>query len=555
MKILFEEYAYETRLLESILPKGYYNQFTLSLSKIYYVGYYNNSPLSTNGEAVIILPKIFLFENEMLFGTYKPEQLLADDLSTWKLLKERKESPIIYNFSVWIFRAIQNYVKRSPQNLIAENNNFNQIINNTGDADQTELGLVLSLFRYYKDNKSLFTSISKLQNAGKSNINWNKTTTQITPILQGKNIIYTSFISKRKTIDFDEELLIIFYSVLNYYKDVYGFQITLDNTYQLYKGHQFDALLENGVRKLKNIKYRYFNDRFVRLWDLLYTFFEKAESSRANKQFEEILLVKDFNIVFEDMIDDLIGDDKLPKNLKIHKDGKELDHIYKDLSLIRNDDIYFIGDSKYYKPSNTPMGSSVAKQFTYAKNVIQYNIDVFNKGRQIQGIQYRDELTEGYNITPNFFIRAILDLAFDFSKPGLIAQENSFNFSTHFEDRLFDRDSLYVQHYDINFLFVLSSYISGNLSSKQKFKNSARSKFRENLLSHFNEKFIFFKLTPSMDIQIFVEKYFKKLIGKMYRPFEFGNDVIVALEKNGTNEISSIINDVDIVFKQSFVLT
>ena len=57
---------------------------------------------------------------------------------------------------------------------------------------------------------------------------------------------------------------------------------------------------------------------------------------------------------------------------------------------------------------------SLYKQFTYAKNIIQLNINIFNKpGGQrksdeqeiIKDVRYRDQLTAGYNLTPNFFVR------------------------------------------------------------------------------------------------------------------------------------------------------
>jgi hypothetical protein len=53
------------------------------------------------------------------------------------------------------------------------------------------------------------------------------------------------------------------------------------------------------------------------------------------------------------MIDDLIGDSKLLPELKNHADGKQVDHIYKYKSLLVEDEIYFVGDSKYYKPKNS----------------------------------------------------------------------------------------------------------------------------------------------------------------------------------------------------------
>ena len=59
---------------------------------------------------------------------------------------------------------------------------------------------------------------------------------------------------------------------------------------------------------------------------------------------------------------------------------------------------------------------SVYKQYTYARNVIQWNLDIFNDGRQTEsGVKLRDDVTEGYNIIPNFFISAKLNEHFDYT--------------------------------------------------------------------------------------------------------------------------------------------
>ncbi|PAM96116.1 hypothetical protein B4N84_03990, partial [Flavobacterium sp. IR1] len=103
--------------------------------------------------------------------------------------------------------------------------------------------------------------------------------------------------------------------------------------------------------------------------------------------------------------------------LKFHEDGKIVDHVYDYQSLIDTSDIFYIGDSKYYKSDNHAGKVSKNKQFTYAKNIIQYNIDLLNEGRYFkESIRYRDELTEGYNVTPNFFIYGFVDESLDFSQ-------------------------------------------------------------------------------------------------------------------------------------------
>ena len=107
------------------------------------------------------------------------------------------------------------------------------------------------------------------------------------------------------------------------------------------------------------------------------------------------------------MIDALVScDDKqnLPKELTEQRDGKLVDHMFIGQGLIEQSDLtseltYYIGDSKYYKRSKndrTQLGDkSIYKQYTYARNVIQWNINLFLDG-EVNGEypQLRDSLTE-----------------------------------------------------------------------------------------------------------------------------------------------------------------
>ena len=73
--------------------------------------------------------------------------------------------------------------------------------------------------------------------------------------------------------------------------------------------------------------------------------------------------------------------------------------------------------------------------------------------------QLRDDLTEGYNPIPNFFISAHIPdrkhskegkfLSFD---DDTLHNEESIQLNRQFENRLFDRDTLLLCHYDVNFL-------------------------------------------------------------------------------------------------------
>ena len=77
-------------------------------------------------------------------------------------------------------------------------------------------------------------------------------------------------------------------------------------------------------------------------------------------------------------------------------------------------------------------------------------------------MRYRDELTEGYNPTPNFFIRGTIDeknLSYSEHKLTRYEEDEKKCSNKHFENRLFDRDTLLVLTYEINFLYVLSAYV------------------------------------------------------------------------------------------------
>ena len=71
------------------------------------------------------------------------------------------------------------------------------------------------------------------------------------------------------------------------------------------------------------------------------------------------------------------------------KDGKLVDHMFIGQGLIEKSNIpaeltYYIGDSKYYKRTKNDTihlgDNSIYKQYTYAKNVIQWNMNLFLDG-------------------------------------------------------------------------------------------------------------------------------------------------------------------------------
>ena len=555
MKLLFEEYSYDLPYVQKVsLSTYFFFCEELNSAQVPYVGYFYSEQVK---DSVFILPKVFLFEGEgkasdgeIAFGKYRPEDIINVDDPDNPMRKDGFDK-VVFSLSVWLYQSIQRYHARHKYSGIIENAKIQNVISNKGDSDQTFLDTMLSMLRFHKDHQNLFTYISIVNSSGNNKIHWSKTISKVQPVIQNDVPFYAEFRNKNKTINYDEDIIILFYSALEYLKQKYCFPVNINLNYDLIKPRRVEDMLETGkgTRLLKSIRKKYFTDELVALWKLLYVFFQKAETIQKGRYHEEALLARNYNLVFEDMIDVLIGDD-MPEisHLKDTKDGKRIDHIYKDDSLIPKEKIFFIGDSKYYLDDSEIVGESIHKQFTYAKNIIQYSQNIFQKApnkrydhekKVIKELRYRDELTEGYNITPNFFIRGAIKKEYvangklNISDPGLEPDPQEFQINRHFSNRLFDRDTLILQSYRINFLYVLASYARGN--SNIGFKTETRKRFRSDIIRMFNNRYVFFTVTPYINTLVgtkdFVNKHFKLLAGKIYRGSDSDVSLLLALER------------------------
>ena len=514
MKILLEQYGYQKEVLAKLLDSHYYSELQNGTAQITYVGYFLSHKIP---DTVFILPKVFIIDGKA-FGKYTPENVIDFEIL------EEDDKRAIFALSTWIYRAIKLYLKR--KSLYANSLEVMQnVVSHHGANSETMIDIVLSLLRFNKEHQNLFTYITRLHHSGQNKIHWQKTISRSATIIQEGKPIYLQPHTKRKEINFDEELIVMFYSVLNYLNDEFHFEVRSLFGYDLFKPSQVKDMIESGkgVRMLRQNRRRYFTDEMVKLWNLLFTFFTESQHVHSKEdQNEQAMLVRDFNLVFEDMIDSLIGDTSLPSGLKEQKDGKIIDHLYRDHSMIdTSNDIYFIGDSKYYKENNEVGSNSIYKQFTYAKNVIQWNMDFYHKhgGTYNEGLMYRDEKTEGYNITPNFFIRGHIDKTKlnDYSDIGL-SREGKEYVSYHFENRLFDRDTLILQSYNINFLFVLAAYVQGSGDHKENIRNI----FRENIKEVLQRRYQFYALKPRIQQKAdqYMQDNFSKVLGKVFAPYD-----------------------------------
>ena len=538
MKIFFEEYIYNWDVVKEYLHDHYVMYLRDNRVTIPYVGYYYSSKAE---DSVFILPKVFINidenKEEKAFGKFVPEDIIDTKDENNPLLKSEYFNEV-FNLSTWIYRAIARYQERhSPEN-ISESVEVQNVESVNGDNSETWINIILQLIRFNNEHRNLFTYIARINSQGHNKINWQKTISKVRPWLQDENPVYMEFRNKSKVINYDEELIVLFFSVLDYLHDKYHFRILRNVNYQTYP-KDVEKLIESGkgTRLLRSIRRKYFKDELVKLWNLLNVFFKKAQDMKSNRTHEESLMVRNFNMVFEDMIDSLISDDTKAKNekLKDQPDGKIVDHIYHYGSLVREDEIYYIGDSKYYKEGHDPGENSIYKQFTYAKNVIQMNMDVTSPKEQIGRGNYYDDTTEGYNITPNFFIRGMVnplhlnyietELEQEKGKDGKPAVEKRW----HHQNRLFDRDTLFVLKYSINFLFVLSAYASGRVD--EAYKSRIREKFKNNLIEELERKYHFYLLQSRGDRKEAVNKHFRLLNGKVFNSFDDNRILLCAYER------------------------
>lgn len=538
MRILIEEHQYAVSDIRDVIHGIDALENVEGYVSIHYVGYYYNTLLK---DCVFILPKVLLKDvnkEELVFGKYKPEDII--NLSPDNTVLEPDELNFIYKFAVWIYRAIVVYKndKRNDTDIVYYRHMI-QVGKGGRRLSNTYLDILLSLIQWARDNQSFVFTVVKNMHSGLNKTNWTRTIGTQTAIVQNGQPIYLNLVNKKRQVNFDEELLVIFYSILKYICDAYGFEANIACQFQLITGGKFETYKNGlGKRRLLQIKYKYFSDKALELWQLCYAFFDEPLHVYVSTEKKEYLLVKDFYIVFEAIIDELVGDNPLPDGMqKKQDDGKIVDHLFTAQSLIENEDkpTYYIGDSKYYKMGHELGKESIYKQYTYARNVIQWNLDLWGQGKEPQ-VKLRDDVTEGYNIIPNFFVSGKMDEHFRYTEDGIAQtdRKNKRHRKEHFKNRLFDRDTLLLFHYDVNFLFVLSLYARNNASQKEEWKHKVRNRFRTEIQDWLQNDYDFYVMQAHPDVngEEYIKQHFKQVLGKVYAPFADGGVFSLALSNS-----------------------
>lgn len=564
MRILIEGKYYKIDYLNDnlFLDSKFYESNEKGEAKISSVGYYRNK----TGEIVYMLPKVF-----------KNLQGIDDEKQLKPKIKHNDIQPWARKLTAYFHKSLEIYKRES----LADNVKSSKLKSKNASKEYTYWELVETFNEFYLRNKNtiLFRHIQHISNQAKKT-NWNRTVRKSIPFLDNsKRPIYVEFVNKKKVINYEEELITIFISILNYFKNEHVLAIKIDKAYSIAKGKEFESLKRNGNAKLRKIKHRYYSDVMKQMFSLCEIYFKVIDTSALKNSKPELMAVNKYNTVFEKMLDKLlIGDvDYNKKNkagvslkgLKHNRDGKIIDHIYKDLSLLGKDDyIYFIADAKYYSPEITSDDAETSseeseeeknirianeihgeisgvsdnshsfyKQFTYAKNTIQLNVELFYKDdknkfepnkSKLEQVNYRDEITEGYNITPNFFIYGFTNtdtlndikepfISYNITEPITKEKENV-KIMQQWPFRLFDRDTLFVIHYRISFPYILRASVSKNSEYLSKQREKIRTEFRKLFIKGIREytEYSFYNIgfSDKNDLLSFVNENFKKLNGK-----------------------------------------
>lgn len=538
MRILLEGAKYPIGLLKEVFedPKFFIQDGLYGT--VNSVGYYYSF---NNNVVVYMLPKVFADARGEVFG-FVPEELFVKDLRME--FKHATDNLWMRQLLIYFYNSLSEFRTRYRYSGLVEYSETFELNSNLGYSEYSYIDLLLTFVNFYKKNRNtiLYRHIEYKSSLAR-NPKWDKTIRISVPLIVRNVPIYVEIRNKAKIANDSEELLCYYFSILNHFNEEHNLSLKIDPSFNIVTGSKFRALQNNGLSKLRKIKYRYFSDIMKRIYRLCELYFSKTDNSSCLRKIEEFISVRNYNIVFEDMIDKIFSDevsdeaisDVSLEKLKFNADGKIIDHIFSHDSLLDTSKIFYIGDSKYYKPTHEAGRLSIYKQFTYAKNVIQFNIDLLNNGRSYNNVKYRDLLTEGYNISPNFFVYGSISDLRNFDEPNL-KKTGYPKYSYHFEDRLFDRDSLFVLQYSINFLFVLKAYTSSDLVSVQKFRGTTRQMFREHFLNFFNSSeecpFSIFqkRFNSEDDLKMFVNSNFKLLNGKCFSTDE--NVLLIAKHKN-----------------------
>jgi len=542
MYLLFEEQDYPIEVIQRLGLREFYRQTSPSTGRFNYIGFYKNYETDTS---VFTLPKIFLHDGKV-FGKY--DFIVFANKQSRQVLN-LKEYDVIRGLVEKIYFCLRQYQKEADSDSVESTFGYS-IKSNIGTSYVGSFEAMLALIAFNRSNPYLFVQQKEVAlSKNPKHTNWKRTLSTSLPINYNGFPLYLDLIGGAKKDRRDDPLLVIYYSLLNEFKQ-YDPTITVDPSVEILPPGKLLRLKTKIALFLRTSKSLYFSDKFKQLHSLLYSYYFANKANYKNQRIE-FLFTDDFDRVFERIVDALLSDEYLLSQYKHLKDGKEIDHLFGETDVFKGNKIIYIGDSKYYKDPRR-LSSQRHKQFTYARNIIQENIYVLNSGGEtIYSRNYRDGISEGYNVTPNFFILGTVKP--NYLEAGLLIEPDELTpeFSFHFPNRLFDRDTLHVLYFNADFIRLLNFYIGKQkrLSfARQSLRDNAREIIQKEFSSYLEDKYEFYELKISAQ---FIEDNFRLLHGKLFTSPALFPKYIMALERilsEENNSIMGLLNDSGLTF-------
>lgn len=532
MHLLFEEFHYPSKKLDQLGLDGYYETIGSNEAKFNYVGYFRNLQKDA---IVFTLPKIFLKDGK-LFGKHAVGSFIEGDARS-------RLGPIEYasikDLAEGIYFALRKYQRERESGSVSREYGP-AIKTNIGSHDTTSFEAMLSIIAFNKEHPFLYTHKRQIQESrNPKRVNWKKTMVQVMPVLyQGfpHFLEWVGYTPSQKQVD---PLLIIYYSILANFRQ-YDPTIVIDSNIPILPTVRLAKLRPRIMSFLKISRSSYFSDSLRRVHNLLLPYYLREQASYADTDIE-FLFMDNFESVFERIVDSVISDQDLLRVYKHLKDGKEIDHLFGEKDVFMGHKIIYIGDSKYYKDPSS-VSTQKHKQFTYARNIIQENIYIMNSGKAtVYSLNYRDAISEGYNVTPNFFILGTVNADYREGPELIKPMPKEPEFSNHFPNRLFDRDTLHVLYFQADFIRFLNLYVGRHkrLSfGKLLARGDVHSLIQRHLIQYLNNKYEFFRLSITREQ---IEDCFRLLLGKIFTSPPISPQYILALEKSFPDENSNIL--------------
>jgi hypothetical protein len=548
MYLLFEEHIYPTDWLNRLGLAAFIKEVKPGQAKCNHVGFHRDYH---KDRSVFVLPKVFAIDGK-LFGKYDYHCLCEKAASSVLTSPQYAQ---VRTLCEKIYFCLRRYQLEVTSSGIVEASRAQTIRSTVGAHHTTAFEAMLTLIAFARSNPHIYVQTKEFENyRGINNIDWKNTFSKSIPFQSRKGLLYLEPYSKRPPQSPDDFLLSVYYSLLRDFR-AYDPTIPIDTSVHLFTEAEFCTLKPRLPNILRNCRFQYYSDKLRQLYAFLQSFFN-ASNAALSSGTVEYLFTDNFQAVFEKMVDVVLSDEDLLRQYKHLRDGKEIDHLFGHNDILKFSKIIFVGDSKYYKDPSA-IAFQKYKQFTYARNIIQEHIYVINRGLETTYTRnFRDPLSEGYNITPNFFVYGTVSAGLGPEKTLLSRDADLREFSYHFANRLFDRDTLHILYFKIDFPLLLNCFI-GALRRQAELWNVIRQNARDTILleaqRYLDGLYGFYLLDLGQD---FIRRHFKILHGKLFTSPVLFPRYILALEHRyeaENQEILAWLADQNIVAEQKHI--